>query len=89
MPIQFGSMPTYYYKSLFSMSDVTRWRWCLTSKLNLLKVEVRVAVEALRVVRRPGSHIFLDNRLTDGGEVVSLTHRPPFTPRKMPGTHFC
>jgi hypothetical protein len=23
---------------------------------------------------------FLDNRLTDGGEVVSLTHRPPFTP---------
>jgi hypothetical protein len=23
---------------------------------------------------------FLDNRLTDGGEVVSLTRRPPFTP---------
>jgi hypothetical protein len=23
---------------------------------------------------------FLDNRLTDGGRVVSLTHRPPFTP---------
>jgi hypothetical protein len=22
---------------------------------------------------------FLDNRLTDGGEVVSLMHRPPFT----------
>jgi hypothetical protein len=22
---------------------------------------------------------FLDNRLTDGGEVVSLTRRPPFT----------
>jgi hypothetical protein len=32
---------------------------------------------------------FLNNRLTDGGEVVSLTHRPPFTPRKIPGTHFC
>jgi hypothetical protein len=28
----------------------------------------------------------LDNRLTDGGEVVSLTRRPPFTPRKIPGT---
>jgi hypothetical protein len=28
------------------------------------------------------------NRLTDGGE-VSLTRRPPFTPRKIPGTHFC
>jgi hypothetical protein len=25
---------------------------------------------------------FLDNRLTDGGEVVSLTCRPPFTPQE-------
>jgi hypothetical protein len=25
---------------------------------------------------------FLDNRLTDGGEVVSLTRRPPFTPQE-------
>jgi hypothetical protein len=32
---------------------------------------------------------FLDNRLTDGGEVVSLTRRPPFIPRKIPGTHLC
>jgi hypothetical protein len=32
---------------------------------------------------------FLDNRLTDGGEVVSLTRQQPFTPRKIPGTHFC
>jgi hypothetical protein len=32
---------------------------------------------------------FLDDRLTDGGEVVSLTRRPPFTLRKIPGTHFC
>jgi hypothetical protein len=31
---------------------------------------------------------FLDNRLIYGGE-VSFTHRPPFTPRKIPGTHFC
>jgi hypothetical protein len=30
---------------------------------------------------------FLDNRLTDGGEVVRLTRRPPFTPRNIPGTH--
>jgi hypothetical protein len=30
---------------------------------------------------------FPDNRLIDGGEVVSLTGRPPFTPRKIPGTH--
>jgi hypothetical protein len=32
---------------------------------------------------------FLDNRLTDVGEVVSLTLRPTFTPRKIPGTHIC
>jgi hypothetical protein len=31
----------------------------------------------------------LYNRLTDGGEVVSPTRRPPFIPRKNPGTHFC
>jgi hypothetical protein len=32
---------------------------------------------------------FLDNRRTDGGKVVSLTRRPPLTPRKIPGAHFC
>jgi hypothetical protein len=26
---------------------------------------------------------FLDNRLTDGGKVVSLTRRPPFTPEEV------
>jgi hypothetical protein len=32
---------------------------------------------------------FLDSWLTDGGEVISLTCQPSFTPRKIPGTHFC
>jgi hypothetical protein len=32
---------------------------------------------------------FLYNRLTDCSEVLSLKHRPSFTPRKIPGTHFC
>jgi hypothetical protein len=32
---------------------------------------------------------FLDIRLTDGGEVVSLMHQPSSTLRKIPGTHFC
>jgi hypothetical protein len=32
---------------------------------------------------------FLDNSLTDGGEAVSLTRRPPFTARKIPGIDFC
>jgi hypothetical protein len=40
----------------------------------------------LRVVEAPTfSHI----RLTDGGKAVSPTRRPPFTPRKILGTHFC
>jgi hypothetical protein len=40
-------------------------------------------MEAHRVVKRRSPHIFLDNQLTDGDE-VSLTRRPPFTPRKIP-----
>jgi hypothetical protein len=35
------------------------------------------------------THAKKDSRLTDGGEVVSPTRRQPFTPRKIPGTHFC
>jgi hypothetical protein len=37
----------------------------------------------------------IDNRLIDGGKVVSPTHRPHFTPQKhyssfnVSGTHFC
>jgi hypothetical protein len=42
--------------------------------------------EACETSRLP--HV-LDNRLTDGCEVVSLMRRPPFTPRKIPGIHFC
>jgi hypothetical protein len=32
---------------------------------------------------------FLDNRLTDGGEILSFMWQPPFNPRNIPGTHFC
>jgi hypothetical protein len=40
----------------------------------------------LREVEAP---IFSDIRLTYGGKVVSPTRRPLFTPRKIPGSHFC
>jgi hypothetical protein len=46
----------------------------------------RGGLESCETSTRP--HI-LSNRLTDGREVVSLTRRPPFTHRKIPGTHFC
>jgi hypothetical protein len=31
---------------------------------------------------------FVDKRLTDGGEVVNLTRRSPFTHRNIPGFNF-
>jgi hypothetical protein len=53
--------------------------------------------KAIPVTGRGGPYVcetsrfphFLVNRLTDGGEVVSLTSRPPFTPKKIPATNFC
>jgi hypothetical protein len=48
----------------------------------------KINVKALPVTDRRGSHIFLDNRLIDGGEVVSLMLRQPFTLRKIPGNDF-
>jgi hypothetical protein len=46
------------------------------------------AVEAHRVDTSRLTH-FLDDLLVDGGKGVSLTHWPPFTPRKIPGPYFC
>jgi hypothetical protein len=57
--------------------------WICTVKVS---VTGREGPEGCETSRLPH---FLDSRLTDGGEVVSLTRRPPFTARKIPGTHFC
>jgi hypothetical protein len=46
----------------------------------------------LCIISRPYFRLmprFLDNGLTDCGEFFSLTRRPPFTPTKITGTHFC
>jgi hypothetical protein len=41
--------------------------------------------KAIPVTGHKGSRLqhFLDNQLTDGGEVVSPTRWPPFTPRRF------
>jgi hypothetical protein len=46
------------------------------------------AVETERTEKSRLKH-FLDNRLTDSGEVVSLMPRLSFTLRKIYDTHFC
>jgi hypothetical protein len=74
--------------------------WCLDTGVSLpLPRWLRLVVKgkAIPVTGRGGPYgcetsrlqHFLDNRLTDGGDVVSLTRGAPFTPRKIPGTHFC
>jgi hypothetical protein len=35
----------------------------------VVKLSLQLSLEAHRVMRRRGSHVFLDNRLTDVGEV--------------------
>jgi hypothetical protein len=56
-------------------------------RVRTLSREILAGHVARTVEMRKLAH-FVDNRLTDGDE-VSLTLRPPFTPRKIPGTHFC
>jgi hypothetical protein len=51
-----------------------------------IPVTGRGALEGCEMSRLPH---FIYNRLKDGGKVVSLMRRLLFTPRKIPGTHFC
>jgi hypothetical protein len=50
-----------------------------------VKKKKAIPVTGRETLRPP---YFLDNWLTDGGD-VSFMRRPPFTPRNIPGTHFC
>jgi hypothetical protein len=58
---------------------------------------VKVKSKAIPVTGRGGPQgcemsripYFLDNRLTDGTEAFNLTNWLPFTPSKIPGSHFC
>jgi hypothetical protein len=58
----------------------------LYSKVRVSLLTGREGPQGYEMLRVPH---YLDNRLKDGGKGVSLTHRAPFTPRKIPGTHFC
>jgi hypothetical protein len=63
------------------------WRFNVT---HLIHIEGVVKGEAIHVTGRGGPYgcetsrlpHFLDSRFTDGGEVFSLTRRPPFTPQE-------
>ena len=44
--------------------------------------------EAKKVIRKLRSLDFMTTA-QNGGNVVSLTHRPPLPPGNSPGTHFC
>jgi hypothetical protein len=55
---------------------------------------VKVKLSPYRLWRPVGlreieASTFSDIQLIDGSKVVSPMRRPLFTPRKIPGTHFC
>jgi hypothetical protein len=47
-----------------------------------IKIQVKVKLSLQQGCGTSRLPHFPDNRLTDGGEVVSLTRRPPFTPQE-------
>jgi hypothetical protein len=53
--------------------------WQRRNKGKAIPVIGHEGLEGCETSRLP---YFLDNRLTDGGEVVSPTRRPPFTPQE-------
>jgi hypothetical protein len=58
--------------------------YTIKNKVKAIPVTGRGGLYGCETSRFPN---FLENRVTDGGEVVSLKRRPPFTPRKIVGTH--
>jgi hypothetical protein len=76
---------------------------CSTSSDKLKRVQGYVMVgtdkkyEAIALTCRGGphgcdtlkNHHFLDNRLTDGNESVSITRRPRFSSSNIRGSNFC
>jgi hypothetical protein len=69
------------------------WLYAL-KRLKVLKGKKRKAIPVTGREGPQGCETFrvphyLDNWLTDGSKVVSLTRRRPFTFQEIPGTYFC
>jgi hypothetical protein len=79
-------LPPHRFRSVPLYSE--GWHWIVKSKGKVIPVTGRGGPWGCKTSRLPH---FLDNRLTDGGEVVSLTRWSPIYPhpRKIPDTHFC
>jgi hypothetical protein len=80
-----GIMKHGIYIYIYIYIIIARLCGCLGKKGKAIPVTGRGGLLGCETSRLPQ---FLDNRLTDGGEVVSLKRRPLFTPIKIPGTHF-
>jgi hypothetical protein len=74
--INLQSRLQFYRLHAFLESKIT---WCPA-----IPVRGRGGPQGCETLRLPH---FRDNRLTDGGKVVSVTHLPPF--RKISSIHFC
>jgi hypothetical protein len=70
--------------------SILHGEWTYYTKPSLIKLQLIRKGKAIPVTGRGGPHDcetsrlphFLDNRLTEGGEVVSLMRRPAFTPQE-------
>jgi hypothetical protein len=74
---------------------------CMSSEYMYIGFQNRYSTKAIPVIGPGGLWCsemlkvpqYLDNRLTDGGKVVSLKHRPRSSPQKhyfsASDTHFC
>jgi hypothetical protein len=86
--VQTCALPIYYSNKLITLRIYIN---CLISCVfegnNFLVCRVETSLCATS--RKRLRNTVLDSRLIDGGKVVSLTRRLPFTPRKISGAHFC
>jgi hypothetical protein len=81
------SLPFRFFRLIFCMHHLIVWATCAAHLILLVLIKVKGKVipvtdhggpQGCEMLRVPH---YLDNRITDGGEVVSLTRRPPFTPQ--------